>query len=48
VTFPLDDFTVFFAHTYELTGPFGAKGVREGALNQVAEAVANAIYDALG
>mgnify|MGYP001057154772 CR=1 FL=1 len=45
---PLDDFTVFFADTYEPTGPFGAKGVGEGALNPVAGAVANAIYDALG
>jgi xanthine dehydrogenase molybdenum-binding subunit len=44
----LEDFTVFFADTYEPTGPFGAKGVGEGALNPVAGAVANAIRNALG
>lgn len=44
----LDDFTVFFADTYEPTGPFGAKGIGEGALNPVAGAVANAISNAIG
>jgi xanthine dehydrogenase molybdenum-binding subunit len=44
----LEDFTVFFADTYEPTGPFGAKGIGEGALNPVAGAVANAIQNALG
>ena len=44
----LDDFTVFFADTYEPTGPFGAKGIGEGALNPVAGAVANAVQNALG
>jgi xanthine dehydrogenase molybdenum-binding subunit len=44
----LDDLTVFFADTYEPTGPFGAKGIGEGALNPVAGAVANAIQNALG
>ncbi len=44
----LDDFTVFFADTYEPTGPFGAKGIGEGALNPVAGAVTNAIQNALG
>ncbi|UCH58168.1 MAG: xanthine dehydrogenase family protein molybdopterin-binding subunit [Candidatus Bathyarchaeota archaeon] len=44
----LDDFTVFFTDTYEPTGPFGAKGIGEGALNPVAGAVANAIQNALG
>jgi len=44
----LDDFTVFFADTYEPTGPFGAKGIGEGALNPVAGTVANAIQNALG
>ena len=43
----LEDFTVFFADTYEPTGPFGAKGIGEGALNPVAGAVANAIQNAL-
>jgi xanthine dehydrogenase molybdenum-binding subunit len=45
---PLDAFTVFFTDTYEPTGPFGAKGLGEGALNPVAGAVANAIQNALG
>ena len=45
---PPDRFTVFFADTYEPTGPLGAKGLGEGALNPVAGAVANAIYNAIG
>ena len=44
----LEDFYVFFADTYEPTGPFGAKGLGEGALNPVAGAIANAIQNALG
>ncbi len=44
----LDDFSVFFVDTYEPTGPFGAKGIGEGAMNPVAGAVANAISNALG
>lgn len=44
----LEDFEVFFADTYEPTGPFGAKGIGEGALNPVAGAVANAIQNAIG
>lgn len=44
----LDDFIVFFADTYEPTGPFGAKGIGEGALNPVAGTIANAIQNALG
>jgi xanthine dehydrogenase molybdenum-binding subunit len=44
----LEDFTLFFADTYEETGPFGAKGIGEGALNPVAGAVANAIQNAVG
>jgi xanthine dehydrogenase molybdenum-binding subunit len=44
----LDKITVFFADTYEPTGPYGAKGIGEGALNPVAGAVANAIQNALG
>jgi len=44
----VDDFKVFFANTYEPTGPFGAKGLGEGAYNPVAGAVANAIYNATG
>jgi xanthine dehydrogenase molybdenum-binding subunit len=44
----LDKFKVFFVETYEPTGPFGAKGLGEGALNPVAGAIANAIQNALG
>ncbi len=44
----LEDFKVIFAHTYEPTGPFGAKGLGEAALNSVAAAVANAIANAIG
>ncbi len=44
----LEDFQVIFAHTYEPTGPHGAKGLGEAALNSVAGAVANAIYNAIG
>jgi CO/xanthine dehydrogenase Mo-binding subunit len=39
---------VIRADTYEPTGPFGAKGMGEGATNPVAPAVANAIYNAIG
>ena len=38
----------FFADTYEPTGPFGAKGIGEAAMNPVAAAYANAIANALG
>jgi len=45
---PPEDIHIFFCDTYEPTGPFGAKGIGEGALNPVAGAVANAIYNAIG
>lgn len=38
----------FFADTSEPTGPFGAKGIGEGATNPVASAVYNAVYNAVG
>ncbi len=44
----VEDFKVFFAETYEPTGPFGAKGLGEAASNPVAAAVANAIANAIG
>ncbi len=44
----LKDLTTHFAHTYEPTGPLGAKGIGEAALNPVPAAYANAIYDAVG
>jgi CO/xanthine dehydrogenase Mo-binding subunit len=39
---------MMIADTFEPTGPFGAKGVGEGATNPVAGAVANAVYNAAG
>jgi xanthine dehydrogenase molybdenum-binding subunit len=44
----IDNITVKSAHTYEPTGPFGAKGIGEAALSSVGSAVANAIYNAIG
>ncbi len=44
----LDNLHVFFADTYEPSGPFGAKGLGEAATNPVAAAYANAIYNAIG
>jgi xanthine dehydrogenase molybdenum-binding subunit len=44
----VDDLKVYFANTYEPTGPLGAKGVGEAATNPVAAAYANAIYNAIG
>ena len=37
-----------FAHTFEPTGPLGAKGLGEAAINPVAAAYANAIHNAIG
>ncbi len=45
---PIDRIETFFAETYEPTGPFGAKGIGEAAMNPVAAAYANAIADAIG
>jgi len=47
-TTKLKDFYVYFAHTYEPTGPYGAKGIGEAAANPVPAAIANAIANALG
>jgi len=44
----IDAFTAGFAHTYEPSGPFGAKGIGEAAINPVAAAYANAIHNAIG
>ena len=44
----MDKIEVRFTETYEPTGPFGAKGIGEAALNPVAAALANAVYDAIG
>jgi 4-hydroxybenzoyl-CoA reductase alpha subunit len=37
-----------FVETIDPSGPFGAKGVAEPAINPTAPAIANAIYDAVG
>lgn len=39
---------IYFTHTKEPTGPFGAKGIAEAALNPTAAALANAVYHAIG
>jgi xanthine dehydrogenase molybdenum-binding subunit len=44
----LENLDIYFAHTYEPSGPFGAKGIGEAATNPVAAAYANAIYNAIG
>ncbi|MEN2975216.1 MAG: molybdopterin cofactor-binding domain-containing protein [Candidatus Caldarchaeales archaeon] len=43
-----DEIETFFVETYEPTGPFGAKGLGEGAQNPAIAAIANAIYNAIG
>jgi len=45
---PVDDIHVHFADSHEPTGPFGAKGIGEAAMNPVAAAYANAITNAIG
>ncbi|MEM2074610.1 MAG: molybdopterin cofactor-binding domain-containing protein [Zestosphaera sp.] len=45
---PLEDFKVVIANTYEPTGPFGAKGLGEAAMNPAVGAIANAVYNAVG
>jgi xanthine dehydrogenase molybdenum-binding subunit len=45
---PVERLECFFTDTYEPTGPFGAKGIGEAAMNPVAAAYANAIANALG
>lgn len=43
-----DDIETFFADTEEPTGPFGAKGIGESALNPVPAAISNAVFNAIG
>ncbi|MDD5265186.1 MAG: molybdopterin-dependent oxidoreductase, partial [Candidatus Bipolaricaulis sp.] len=45
---PIENLQTYFADTYEPTGPFGAKGIGEAAMNPVAAAYANAIANAIG
>jgi len=42
------DMSIYFANTYEPTGPFGAKGIGEATTNPVAAAYASAIQNAIG
>jgi xanthine dehydrogenase molybdenum-binding subunit len=44
----LENIITVFADTYEPTGPFGAKGIGEAAVNSIASAIANAVYNATG
>ena len=44
----IDNTISFFADTHEPSGPFGAKGIGEAAINPVAAAFSNATYNALG
>ncbi len=43
-----ENIQTYFTHTSEPTGPFGAKGIGEAALNPTAAALVNAVYDAIG
>jgi xanthine dehydrogenase molybdenum-binding subunit len=45
---PVGETVTFFANTEEPSGPFGAKGIGEAAVNAVPAAMANAIRNALG
>ena len=45
---PIENLQTYFADTYEPTGPLGAKGIGEAAMNPVAAAYANAISNAIG
>ncbi len=44
----IENIQTYFTNTEEPTGPFGAKGIGEAALNPTAAAVANAVYQAIG
>jgi len=44
----VENMQVELCHTYEPTGPYGAKGIGEAALASVQAAVANAVYNAIG
>jgi xanthine dehydrogenase molybdenum-binding subunit len=43
-----ESFEVILANTYEPTGPFGAKGLGEAAMNPAVAAILNAVYNAIG
>jgi xanthine dehydrogenase molybdenum-binding subunit len=43
-----EEFTVILASTNEPTGPYGAKGLGEAAMNPAVAAILNALYNAIG
>lgn len=43
-----ENVVTYFTKTFEPTGPFGAKGIGEAALNPAPAALANAVYNAIG
>jgi xanthine dehydrogenase molybdenum-binding subunit len=43
-----EEFTVILAGTNEPTGPYGAKGLGEAAMNPAVAAILNALYNAIG
>ena len=45
---PPEEFKVLIANTYEPSGPFGAKGLGEAAMNPAVGAILNAVYNAIG
>ena len=44
----IENISTFFTETYEPSGPLGAKGIGEAAINCTAGTIANAIYNAIG
>ena len=44
----IENISTFFTETYEPSGPLGAKGIGEAAINCTAGTLANAIYNAIG
>ena len=44
----IENIQTYFTDTREPTGPFGAKGIGEAALNPTAAALGNAVYNAIG
>ena len=44
----IENIKAYFTNTEEPTGPCGAKGIGESALNPTPAAVANAVYHAIG
>jgi CO/xanthine dehydrogenase Mo-binding subunit len=47
-TLDMPEIEVILAEEPDLTGPFGARGMGEPGMTNVAPAIANALYDAVG